>query len=293
MEGSVPMLKPEHLEQLIGHAAEAGAALAESFAQCFDLAAGFQVGDSELLDDVGPSAGFTGPGLVVLVGFEDSAMAVLLPATLPLPDWYATPTDSQKSRLETLAMEWSMNLLPPDFEATSYATLKVDKLLDFVRGCRPMEAAAAVTIDLSGGSNGKLLLVGPLGAPQYKLAAPPAAAPAPAAAASTARPAAAAPAASQPMAAAPPTVDPLARLRHLPVTISVRVAEKRIPVAQLLGITAGALITFPKSSEAPLDLYVNNALYCRGEAVKIGEHFGLKIDQVGVVQTRITKVLTG
>ncbi len=283
------MLKPEHLERLIGHAAESGAALAESFAQCFDLAVGFQIGDSELLDDVGPSAGFSGPGLVVLVGFEDSAMAVLLPATLPLPDWYATPTDSQQSRLETLAMEWSMNLLPPDFEATSYATLKVDKLLDFVQGCRPMEAAAAVTIDLSGGSSGKLLLVGPLESPQYKLAAPSAAAPAPAAA----RPSAGAAMASAPMAAPPPTVDPLARLRHLPVTISVRVAEKRIPVSQLLGITAGALITFPKSSEAPLDLYVNNALYCRGEAVKIGEHFGLKIDQVGVVQTRTSKVLTG
>ncbi len=285
------MLKPEHLEQLIGHAAEAGAVLAESFAQCFDIAAGFQVGDSELLEDVGPSAGYSGPGLVVLVGFEDSAMAVLLPATLPLPDWYAAPTDSQKSRLETLAMEWSMNLLPPDFEATSYATLKVDKLLDFVRGCGPMEAAAAVTIDLSGGSSGKLLLVGPLGAPQYKVDVAPA--PAAAAASSAATPAATVPAASQPMAAPPPAADPLARLRHLPVTISVRVAEKRIPVAQLLGITAGALITFPKSSEAPLDLYVNNALYCRGEAVKIGEHFGLKIDQVGVVQTRAAKVLTG
>lgn len=284
------MLKPEHLEQLIGHAAESGAALAESFSQCFDLAAGFQVGDSELLDDVGPSAGYSGPGLVVLVGFEDSAMAVLIPAVLPLPSWYAEPNESQKSRLETLAMEWSMNLLPPDFEATHYATLKVDKLLDFIRSCAPMEAAAAVAIDLSGGSSGKLLLVGPLGAPQYKLAPAPTPAATTAAPSPTARPAASA---AAPVVAPQPQVDPLARLRQLPVTISVRVAEKRIPVAQLLGITAGALITFPKSSEAPLDLYVNNALYCRGEAVKIGEHFGLKIDQVGVVQTRAAKVLTG
>lgn len=288
------MLKPEHLEQLIGHAAESGAALAESFSQCFDIAAGFQVGDSELLDDVGPSAGYSGPGLVVIVGFEDSAMAVLLPETLPLPDWYATPNESQKSRLETLAMEWSMNLLPPDFEATSYATLKIEKLLDFVRSCGPMEAAAAVTIDLSGGSSGKLLLVGPLGAPQYKVAAPPAAAaPAPTQPASAGMSDRGSPAASMPQVPSAPPIDPLARLRHLPVTISVRVAEKRIPVSQLLGITAGVLITFPKSSEAPLDLYVNNALYCRGEAVKIGEHFGLKIDQVGVVQTRSVKVLTG
>jgi len=92
--------------------------------------------------------------------------------------------------------------------------------------------------------------------------------------------------------AAPP-VDSFARLRRLPVEISVRVAEKKIPMPQLLGITPGMLITFNKSCEDLLDLYVNNTRYCRGEAVKIGENFGLKINQVGVRDEIPRKVIEG
>jgi flagellar motor switch protein FliN/FliY len=70
-------------------------------------------------------------------------------------------------------------------------------------------------------------------------------------------------------------------LQRLPVTVSVRLAEKKVEMTALLGLTPGTLITFNKSCEDLLDLYVNNQLYCRGEAVKIGEKFGLKINEVG------------
>jgi flagellar motor switch protein FliN/FliY len=96
--------------------------------------------------------------------------------------------------------------------------------------------------------------------------------------------------------AAPPVAAPLdsfGRLRRLPVEISVRLAEKKIPMPQLLGITPGMLITFNKSCEDLLDLYVNNTRYCRGEAVKIGENFGLKINQVGVRDEVPRKVIEG
>ncbi|OYW13513.1 MAG: hypothetical protein B7Z55_16740 [Planctomycetales bacterium 12-60-4] len=86
-------------------------------------------------------------------------------------------------------------------------------------------------------------------------------------------------------------IDPLARLRKLPVTVSVRLTERRISMSQLLAITPGALLTFSKSCDDLLDLYVNNALYCRGEAVKIGESFGLKINEVGVRVERESKIL--
>jgi flagellar motor switch protein FliN/FliY len=82
-------------------------------------------------------------------------------------------------------------------------------------------------------------------------------------------------------------------LRGLPVSIIVRLAEKKIEMGQLLALSPGAMITFNKSCEDLLDLYVNNHLYCRGEAVKIGEKFGLKINQVGVVPVRDKSVLQG
>ena len=83
------------------------------------------------------------------------------------------------------------------------------------------------------------------------------------------------------------------RLRGLPVPIIVKLAEKKIEMGQLLAIGPGAIITFEKSCEDLLDLYVNNHLYCRGEAVKIGEKFGIKVCEVGSAQERASAVLAG
>ena len=82
-----------------------------------------------------------------------------------------------------------------------------------------------------------------------------------------------------------------ARLKDLPVDVVVTLAEKRIDVGQLLAITPGALIPFSKPCEDLLDLYVNNHLHARGEAVKIGEKFGLKISRIGVDDERVSPVL--
>ena len=84
---------------------------------------------------------------------------------------------------------------------------------------------------------------------------------------------------------------PLDRLRRLPVPIIVKLAEKKLELGQLLAIGPGAIITFEKSCEDLLELYVNNQLYCRGEAVKIGEKFGIKICEVGSVEERASAVL--
>jgi flagellar motor switch protein FliN/FliY len=90
---------------------------------------------------------------------------------------------------------------------------------------------------------------------------------------------------------ATPQVEPIDRLRNVPVTVIVKLAEKKIEMGQILGIGTGAIITFEKSCEDLLDLYVNNHLYCRGEAVKIGEKFGIKVCEVGATEVRISAVL--
>ncbi len=82
--------------------------------------------------------------------------------------------------------------------------------------------------------------------------------------------------------------NPLDRLNRLSVPIIVKLAEKKIEMGQLLGIGPGAIITFEKSCEDLLDLYVNNHLFCRGEAVKIGEKFGIKVCEVGSKQDRVS-----
>ena len=75
-------------------------------------------------------------------------------------------------------------------------------------------------------------------------------------------------------AAAPQTP---ARLRRVPVPVVVRLAEKRVRLSDVRALAPGSLLTFEKGCEEPLDLFVANRRLARGEAVKIGENFGLKI----------------
>ena len=49
------------------------------------------------------------------------------------------------------------------------------------------------------------------------------------------------------------------------------------PRPAIEAISRGGLITFNKGCESLLDLFVNNHLYGRGEAIKVGEKFGLRI----------------
>src|SRR5207247_1393357 len=96
------------------------AALAESLNQCFDSS--FRLGTGDPLpwnpDEVPPV--FDGPGLAAVFALGDQSVACLIPESLPLPPWYAAPDASQQARLQTLAMEWSLNMLPADLPADSF-----------------------------------------------------------------------------------------------------------------------------------------------------------------------------
>lgn len=275
----------ENVEAILSACETNTAALAESLSQCFDQKYRMEVGESGIWSSAESPAAWSGPGLFVLLQVGEQALAVLVPESLPLADWYRHPNDSQKSRLETLAMEWSMNLLPADFETERFRSLVVDDLGAALGTMSPAEWAATCELDIyadgdaAASPQAKLLVVWPLEQPKFDDRRAPEPAPAPAAPTKALEP---------PRAA---RHDPFGRLRQLPVTVSVRLAEKKIPMSQLLGITPGMLITFNKSCEDLLDLYVNNSRYCRGEAVKIGENFGLKINQVGVKEETPQKII--
>ena len=81
-----------------------------------------------------------------------------------------------------------------------------------------------------------------------------------------------------------PAADPAprlpARLARIPVPVVVRLAEKRVPLATARALVPGSLLTFEKGCEDPLELYVANRPHAVGEAVKVGERFGLKVTAV-------------
>jgi flagellar motor switch protein FliN len=81
-----------------------------------------------------------------------------------------------------------------------------------------------------------------------------------------------------------PSTGELRRILHLEVPVIVKLAERRLSLAEVLRLGAGAIIEFSKSSDEPLELLINNKSIGFGDAVKVGENFGLKISQIGDVK---------
>ena len=89
------------------------------------------------------------------------------------------------------------------------------------------------------------------------------------------------PAAKPPKAAAQPD---LRRILQLEVPVIVKLAERKLTLGEVMRLGAGAIIEFSKSSDEPLELLINNKPIGVGDAVKVGENFGLKITQIGDVK---------
>lgn len=98
-----------------------------------------------------------------------------------------------------------------------------------------------------------------------------------------------APARSQPAtvmlgATATPNVARILRLR-LPVI--ARLAKRTMSISEIRRISCGTLIKFEESVEHPLVLMCNNREIGGGEAVKVGERFGLRITEVSAPVDRV------
>ena len=82
----------------------------------------------------------------------------------------------------------------------------------------------------------------------------------------------------------------LRRILHIELPVIVRLAQKDLPMREVLNMSIGSIIEFEKSADDLLELMVNNQTIGRGEAVKIGEKFGLKVTDIGPVEETIAKL---
>jgi flagellar motor switch protein FliN/FliY len=78
------------------------------------------------------------------------------------------------------------------------------------------------------------------------------------------------------------------RILKLPVPVNVKLAERKIAVESLLGMTVGTIIEFDVPFDSDLTLQVGNRTIGHGQAVKVGERFGLRLSRVGTVEERVS-----
>ena len=67
----------------------------------------------------------------------------------------------------------------------------------------------------------------------------------------------------------------------------LRIASRTLPLSEELQLANGAILELGKNSEQPLHLLVNNQIIGEGEAVKVGENFGLRITAIGDLRDRL------
>ncbi len=102
-----------------------------------------------------------------------------------------------------------------------------------------------------------------------------------------------APTGPAPTASAPAAIDlsslpaALHRIFKVRVAVRVRLAERRMSVGDILQLSNGAILEFETPVQSPLKLLVNNKCVGTGEAVKVGENFGLRVSYIGDAAERI------
>ena len=79
-------------------------------------------------------------------------------------------------------------------------------------------------------------------------------------------------------------------LYDVPLQVSVEVGRARILLKDLLQMGEGSVVALDKMAGEPLDLYVNSRLIARGEAVRVGDKFGIRLTEVVSQSDRLEKL---
>jgi flagellar motor switch protein FliN len=76
-------------------------------------------------------------------------------------------------------------------------------------------------------------------------------------------------------------------LYDVPLQISVELGRSKILLRDLLKMGEGYVIELDKLAGEPLDLYINSRLIAKGEAVMVGDKFGIRLTEVISTSDRI------
>ena len=72
----------------------------------------------------------------------------------------------------------------------------------------------------------------------------------------------------------------------VPVEVTIELGRKTAKIGEVLRLGPGSILELSKANGEPLDVYVNNRLIARGEAVVVGERYGIRLTEVLVGDER-------
>jgi flagellar motor switch protein FliN/FliY len=225
--------------------------------------------------------GFGEAGLAVLMKFGDVGVVAILPESSGmLPDWIESPDPTGESKLSTLAQELSKLLVPERLKPEEFQAAHVAQLAERLSIAKVTKDAALVPLELkSGEQTAQLSLIWPLESPEALFAVPSPATgqAAPAEVASSAQSSATAklePSGSLDFSNLPSYSRSLLKIQ---VPVRVVLASRKENLQDIVELATGTIIKFDKACDELLHLHVGDQPVAEGEAVKVGDKFGLRV----------------
>jgi flagellar motor switch protein FliN/FliY len=77
-------------------------------------------------------------------------------------------------------------------------------------------------------------------------------------------------------------MESLGFVMDIPVELTVEIGRRRMRIGEILKLGPGSILELTKAAGESLDIYANNRLVARGEAVAIGERYGVRLSEVVV-----------
>ena len=75
----------------------------------------------------------------------------------------------------------------------------------------------------------------------------------------------------------------------IPVVLSMEIGQTRMSIGEVLKLGKGSIVELQRMADEPLDVLVNGTLVAHGEAVVIGERFGVRLTDVISPNERLNK----
>lgn len=69
-------------------------------------------------------------------------------------------------------------------------------------------------------------------------------------------------------------------LLNVGVKVSVELGSCQLPMRDVLQLAPGSVVPLDQAADAPVDLYVNNKKFARGEVIVIEGRVGIKVTEV-------------
>jgi flagellar motor switch protein FliN/FliY len=82
----------------------------------------------------------------------------------------------------------------------------------------------------------------------------------------------------------------LDRILDIPLEVHVELGRRRMRVNELMNIASGSVLELGSAVGMPLAVYANGTLIARGEAVVVGERYGVRITDIVSQRERVKRL---